>query len=165
MARVLPSRAMKRPFIAIFALLSTGCATLPKGDPEALKPAVETFHQRARWKDFRGAAEFIVPERQGSFVKARTKADDDRDLFITNFELEDAKIANDTITAEVVTKISWYRMPSTTEVTKTVTNVFVWRNEQWLLESQDEGPFEELKPAPPAVAPAPGDASAAPQSQ
>ncbi|MGV3625061.1 MAG: hypothetical protein ACO1OB_29850 [Archangium sp.] len=156
---------MNRAVTAFLAVFSIGCATLPKGDPEELKPAVEAFHQRARWKDFRGAADLLTPDRRGPFIKERSKMNDDKDLFITNFELEDAKIAPDTVTAEVVTKISWYRLPSTSEQTKTVTNVFVWRDSAWLLESQDEGPFEELKPAPPQVGPAPVDTSAVPPGE
>jgi hypothetical protein len=138
---------MKQAVVASFALLLAACVTVPKGDPEALKPAVETIHQRFRWKDFRGAADLIVDEKVEAFLKARARLKDDRDLFITNFELEDAKLSPDTLSAKAFTKISWYRLPSTSEQTVLVKNVFVWRNEMWLLESQDEGPFEELKPA------------------
>jgi hypothetical protein len=136
---------MKRVVTAALLCFS-GCATVPKGDVELLKPAIELFHSRARWKDFRGAAELVVDEKRGEFVKARAKLNDDRDLFITNFEIEDARVALDLLSADAVTKISWYRLPSTTEVTSLVTNHFVWRNETWQLEAQDEGPFDELKP-------------------
>lgn len=138
---------MTRALALIFALQLAACAH-DKGDLEALKPAAEKFHQRARWKDFRGAAELIVEERQAAFIKARLKHDDDRDLYITNFELEDARVAPDLMSATVISKISWYRMPSNVEKTAVVTSVFVWRHEAWILESQDDGPFEELKPAP-----------------
>lgn len=133
--------------LAIF-VGAASCVTVPKGEVDDLKPTVESFHQRARWKDFRGAAELIVEERAPTFIKARSKQNDDRDLFITNFELEDAQVAKDLLTANVVTKISWYRLPSTTEKTVTVNSIFVWRGSAWRLESQDDGPFEELKPAP-----------------
>ncbi|MFT3709831.1 MAG: hypothetical protein QM817_19550 [Archangium sp.] len=113
-----------------------------------LKPAIEVFHQRVRWKDFRGAADLLVEEKRGAFIKARLKLNDDRDLFITNFEIEDAKVSLDMLSADAVTKISWYRLPSSTEITTITTSRFVWRNESWQLEGQDEGPFEELKPAP-----------------
>ena len=76
------------------------------------------------------------------------KLNDDRDLFITNFELEDAKISLDTLSATAVSKLSWYRLPSTSEKTVLITSVFVWRQGTWQLESQDDGPFDELKPAP-----------------
>lgn len=138
---------MKRALALLFSLQLAACAH-DKGDIEALKPAAEKFHQRARWKDFRGCAELIVDERQASFIKERLKHEDDRDLNITNFELEDAKISPDLMSATVISKISWYRLPSVVEKTAVVTSIFVWRKEAWILESQDDGPFEELKPAP-----------------
>lgn len=138
---------MKQSIVALLTLFFMGCATTPKGELEDLKPAVRAVHQSFRWKDFRGAADLIVPERQESFIKARLKLNDDQDLFITNFELEDAKLSPDQTIAKVVTKISWYRLPSTTEKSAIVTSVFVWREGAWKLESQDDGPFEELKPA------------------
>lgn len=128
--------------------LGISCAGLrAKPDVDELKPTIEAFHQRARWKDFRGAADLIVPERRTSFIKARTKAGDEKDLFVTNFDLEDAKISSDGI-AEVVSHLSWYRLPSNVEKTATVTSVFVWREGKWWLESQEDGPFPELAPAP-----------------
>jgi hypothetical protein len=142
---------MKQVAVASLALFFAGCATVPKGEVEDLKPSMRALYQSFRWKDFRGAAELMVAERREAFVKGRTKLKDDRDLFITNFELEDAKISADMLTARAVARLSWYRLPSTTEETVTITNVFVWRDGTWQLESQDEGPFEELRPAKPAA--------------
>lgn len=86
----------------------------------------------------------VVPERRASFLKARLKADDEKNLFVTDFQLEDAKVRPDG-TAEVVSKISWYRLPSNVEQSAAVTSVFVWREGKWWLESQDDGPFPELR--------------------
>ncbi len=139
---------MKQTAVALLMLFFSGCATTPKGEIDDLKPTIRAVHQSFRWKDFRGAADMLVAERQDAFIKARLKSNDDQDLFITNFELEDAKISPDQLVAKVVTKISWYRLPSTTEKTAVVTSVFVWREGAWKLESQDDGPFEDLLPAP-----------------
>lgn len=139
---------MNRLTVTLMALTFSNCATIPKGEIEDLKPAVRAVHQSFRWKDFRGAAEMMVAERQEAFIKARTRLNDDKDLFITNFELEDAKLSPDLLVAKAVTRISWYRLPSTNEQTATVTSIFVWRDGIWQLESQDDGPFEDLKPAP-----------------
>jgi hypothetical protein len=139
---------MKQSIVALLTLFFSGCATTPKGELDDLKPAVRAVHQSFRWKDFRGAADLMVPERQEAFIKARLKQNDDQDLFITNFEMEDAKLSADTLVAKVVTKISWYRLPSTSEKTAIVTSIFVWRDGVWKLESQDDGPFEDLLPAP-----------------
>lgn len=143
---------MKQAVVASLALFFASCATVPKGEAEDLKPAMRALYQSFRWKDFRGASEMMVAERRDAFVKARTTRKDDRDLFITNFELEDAKLSADMLVARAVARLSWYRLPSSTEETATITNVFVWREGTWQLESQDEGPFEELRPpAKPAV--------------
>ena len=139
---------MKRVALLFLFAFSGACASVKKGEVDDLKPAVKAVYQSIRWKDFRGAAELMVLERQEAFLAARKKLNDDKDLFITNFELEDAKISPDLLTAKAVTRISWYRMPSTTELSATVTNIFVWRDGVWQLESLDDGPFEEMKPDP-----------------
>ena len=128
--------------------LSAGCAHTPKpGSLELLKPAAETFHQRVRWKDFRGAAELLVPERRKAFEDARKRLNDDRDLQIMDYELEDARLA-DRDRAVVVSRLSWSRLPSLTVNTDTVTSEFVWFNGTWFLARQDAGPFARELEAP-----------------
>lgn len=139
---------MRRFAFLLLGSLLSACATVPQGDVENLKPAIESFHQKLRWKDFRSAADRIVAERRDAFLKARQDGNDERDLFVTNFELDEAKIAPDTLSAKAYSKLSWYRLPSTTEETKSVVSVFVWREAAWQLESQSGGPFPELEPAP-----------------
>lgn len=143
---------MSRPSgLALIAVLAlSACAHLRgEGDVEGLKPAVEAFHQALRWKDFRAAADRLVPERRAAFVKARLKNDDDRDLFVTDFQLEDAQVSADRKSATVVSKLSWYRLPDSTEKTAVITSQLVWRDDAWLVESQDDGPFlAELAPSP-----------------
>jgi hypothetical protein len=119
-----------------------------------LKPAAETFHQRVRWKDFRGAAELVVPERRKAFEDARKRQHDDRDLEIMDYELEDARLL-DRDRAVVVSKLSWSRLPSLTVNTDVVSSEFIWLDGVWFLTRQDAGPFAaELEapyepPAPP----------------
>lgn len=145
------------PAAVAVAVLLSSCATLRgEGDVEALKPAVEAFHQALRWKDFRTAADRIVPERRAAFIKARLKGEDERDLFVTDFQLEDAQVEADKMTATVISKLSWYRLPDSTEQTAVITSVLVWRDSAWLVESQDEGPFAaELPPVPAKAAKTP----------
>ena len=149
---------MKHAGAAVLAVFLAGCVTVPKGEVDDLKPAMRALYQSFRWKDFRGAADLMVAERRDAFVKARKTLKDDRDLFITNFELEDAKVSADLLTARAVTRLSWYRMPSNTEQTVTVMNVFVWREGSWQLESMDDGPFDELLPDKSKVKPGAVDA-------
>ncbi len=136
--------------LLLFLTLAPACAHNQKADGlEALKPAIETFHQRIRWKDYRGAAEMIVDERRAAFHLARAAQHDDRDLSFTDYQLEDAKLSDDGLSATVVSRLSWMRLPSVTEKEALVTSHWVYRSNSWWIESQDAGPFlPELAPLP-----------------
>jgi hypothetical protein len=108
---------------------------------EGLKPTVEDFHKRIRWKDFRGAAKHIVPESREPFLRGRAEHQDDRDLSITDFEILEIALAPDGLRATVTTRLSWMRLPSASEQTATVTSDFVFRDGEWLLERMEGGPF------------------------
>ncbi len=110
-------------------------------DLEGLRAAAETFHQRIRWKDFRGAAELIVPERRASFQAAREAQRDDRDLSITDYQLEDARLSADGSSAVVVSRLNWTRLPSLSEASELVSSEFVLRDGTWLIARQSGGPF------------------------
>ncbi len=115
---------------------------------ESLRHAADTFHQRARWRDFRGAAELVIPERRLAFEKARQASRDDKDLTITDYQLEDARLSPDATRAIVVSRVNWIRLPSVTEETALITSELVWRGGTWFIARQDAGPFaEELKEA------------------
>ncbi|MHB8874761.1 MAG: hypothetical protein ACYC8T_13815 [Myxococcaceae bacterium] len=130
------------------------CAHVPRsGGLETLKPAIETFHQRIRWKDFRGASELVVAERRADFEKARHDLNDARDLSISDYQLEDVRLLDEGMRAIVVSRISWVRLPSVSEHTDLVTSEFVFEG-VWLLARQDLGPFTpELEPPYPAFKP------------
>lgn len=127
----------------VFTSLGIGCVTgrPDRPDSEALKPRIEDFHLRVRWRDFRGAAELIIPERRAAFLKARAEKRDEKDLSITDYQLEECKFASDGLRAECVSSIAWIRLPSVSEERATVTSVFVWDGSTWLLGQQTEGPF------------------------
>ena len=137
---------MKGLLLLIFSLVFLGCATVPKGDIDLLKPTIEAFHQAARWKDFHAIGELVVPEKKDAFLQARKAMKDERDLFITDYELQDAKVSLDMLKASAVSHIKWYRLPSATEEDSTVTSNWIWQNKAWRLDSQAGGPFaSELK--------------------
>jgi hypothetical protein len=129
--------------LLLLALSGGACAhTTQSTGLEGLRPVVEDFHQRVRWKDFRGAAKYLVPESREVFLRARAEHRDDRDLSITDFEILDVQLAPDGMRAIVVTRMQWMRLPSPSEQTATVTSEYVFRDKAWLLERMDEGPFE-----------------------
>lgn len=136
-----------RPVVtsAVLSMLLAGCAHMPP-DLEELKPTVESFHQRLKWRDFRGAAEIIVPEKRAAFIRGRVKAKDEDDFQVSEYQLEDAVTSPDKSVAMVVSRLAWVKLPSPSEQKVTITNKFVWRDKAWFLESQDSGPFPELMP-------------------
>jgi hypothetical protein len=135
--------AVKRLSALFLVLVLGACATTSKKSSlEALKTTVESFHQVIRWRDYRSAARFIVPERREDFQRARIKLHDDQDLTVTDYEIEDVKLSEDGQRATVQSRIQWMRLPSASARTALVTSEFVQRNGAWLLERQLEGPFE-----------------------
>ncbi|TQF09154.1 hypothetical protein FJV41_46080 [Myxococcus llanfairpwllgwyngyllgogerychwyrndrobwllllantysiliogogogochensis] len=142
---------MNRLPALFLALALSGCATVSKkSDLEELKPTVDKFHQLIRWKDFRSASRLLVPERRAAFSRARVELHDERDLSITDYEIEEVRLAEDGAHATVQSRIQWMRLPSASENTAVVLSEFVFRDGVWLLERQDAGPFvDELKGALP----------------
>lgn len=142
---------------AFFALAA--CATTPRSSgAEGARTVAELFHHRARWKDFGGAALLIVPEKRAAFEQARQLLDDDRELTISDYQLDELTLAGDRLSARIVSKVSWYRLPSLSQRDETVVTELVWTRGAWLVSRQQNGPFhEELAspwepPAPPAPA-------------
>ncbi len=132
---------MNRSLALLLALALSGCAHSKKSALESLKPAVESFHQRLRWKDFRGVAQALVPELREDFLRARRQSKDEEDLSITDYEVESMTASEDGQRAVVVSRIQWMRLPSASAKTATVTSEFVYREGRWLLERQEDGPF------------------------
>jgi hypothetical protein len=129
--------------ILLLALLGGACAHTPQSTGlEGLRPVVEDLHKRIRWKDFRGAARHIVPERREAFLQARRELQDERDLSITDFEVLEVTLEPDGMRAIVTTRFQWMRLPSPSEQTATVTSEFVFQQGAWLLVRMFEGPFD-----------------------
>ena len=62
-------------------------------------------------------------------------------LYITDYELEEAKVSPDRLKAAAISHIRWYRLPSNTEENTAVTSNWIWLDSTWRLDSQDSGPF------------------------
>lgn len=157
-------REVTPPFALLPALclllLLAGCAHQQRATAvDGLKHSADTFHKRARWKDYRSAADLIVPERRELFLEAREQLHDDKDLSITDYELEEMTLSEDRKSGRVVSRISWMRLPSLSEKAETVRSDFYLVNGEWLLGRQDRGPFSDAlgeayaPPLPPEAAP------------
>lgn len=121
-----------------------GCAHGPRGsDTDSLKTAAKELYQRARWKDWRGFSELIIEDRRAGFTKARKEANDSRDLSITDYDTLDVRLKEGNVRGDVVTRVSWIRLPSVTEHTEEVTSHFEFVKGSWFLDSQEGGPFAD----------------------
>jgi hypothetical protein len=134
-----PSSAL---FCALAAFALGACAHGPKlGTAEEIRSTADSFHQRIRWRDFRGAAELLIPERRARFEHALKVSGAERDLSISDYELEQERISADGTVATVVSRVSWMRLPSVTEKTELVTSELIRKDGVWLLSRQQGGPF------------------------
>lgn len=121
---------------------ATGCVHPQKvGTPETLRPTAERFHQLVRWRDYRGALDLLVPERREAFQRSLQSSDEEKDLTVTDYQLEEVQLLDGGQRARVTSRISWVRLPSVSERSELVTSEYVFREGLWLLERQQGGPF------------------------
>jgi hypothetical protein len=119
------------------------CSTV-KGDVSTLKPTMETFHEGMKWKELRRLADSLLPERRDAFDKACKARDDEKNLFVTEYELEDCKVKQpEGIEATCYSKVTWYRLPSINAKTVSVATTLRWKSNQWFVDKQSDGPFAE----------------------
>lgn len=135
---------MNRLLALLLVLLIGGsCAHTPSKPPtELLKKAAEGFHERIRWRDYPVAARYVIPERRKDFERARREQQDERDLTVTDYEIQEVEYSEDGYRATVTSRIEWMRLPSASARSATVTSEFVYREGAWLLERQFGGPFD-----------------------
>ena len=127
--------------------LGGACAHNPKPtDVEGLKPVVEDFHKRVRWKDYRYVLQYVVPERRKELATSIEEHHDEQDLDVTEFDLESVEFRDEGQRALVTSSIRWTHLPSVSVKKATVTSEFIYRNGLWLLEKQHGGPFDGALP-------------------
>lgn len=135
---------MKCVLTAITCCVFAACATTNKGDLDLLKPTLDTFHGRMRWKDYSQLPQLLVPDKRIAFTKACNARDDEKNLFVTDYQLEDCQVTpEDQAVAICMSKVSWYRLPSASEKTVIVATTLKWQGGQWLVDRQSDGPFAE----------------------
>ena len=139
-----PMRPIFGTFVAVLAL---SCAHVSKvSGLKELKDSADTFHQRIRWHDFRGANELLVPALRPGFERGLRERHDERDLSITDYDLEDVRMAADGVHGLVSSRVNWVRLPDTSEHTERVSTLFVFQSGVWFVEQQAGGPFaKDLK--------------------
>ncbi|MDQ3265073.1 MAG: hypothetical protein M3Y59_15675 [Myxococcota bacterium] len=154
---------MRLPALLLCTTLMSACTHTPvrtESDVQEVKSTADAFHRRTRWKDFQSASSLIVPERRAAFLAARDAQRDERDLSISDYELLEMRVEADGSRAEVVSRISWFRMPNLSEHSDTVITELVPVGTTWLIARQSRGPFtpemqDPYVPTEPASPPVP----------
>ena len=137
----------RRPIVhgtaVILLLAPIGCAHGPHDGTE-LESANDAFAREIRWSDLTGLAHQIVPERQPEFLKLVGPNEDS--LKVSEYEVEDVQASGDK--AVVRSRISWYRQPSITNKTESMTVLWERKSGAWFIVAILGGPL----PLPPAGA-------------
>lgn len=133
--------------LALFSLVMTACAGRQKtASAKELRDTSESFARRLRWGDFKGMAQYIVPEQRLAYVKGILERGDDETLKILDFEMEHVQYLPDR-QAVVLARISWYRLPSVTAQSEVAAISFEDRDGRWLVNAVENGPlpFEKIQ--------------------
>ena len=110
-----------------------------------MKKAAHQYLISVRWSDWTSASQLLVPERRDAFMTARRKGHDERDLSISDFEIEEVKMAPDTSSGQVTAELNYTRLPSVSVKTEDTTLFLIWRDGRWLVDHEVGGPFPDLK--------------------
>lgn len=124
-------------------MLLAGCAHGPH-DRTELESANDAFAREIRWSDLTGMARQIGPERQAEF--ARLFGADEDSLKVNDYEVQDVQVSGDK--AVVRSRVSWYRQPSITNQTESMTVLWEQKGGAWLIVAIVGGPL----PLPPVGA-------------
>jgi hypothetical protein len=132
--------------LLFFVVSFLACAHGQRDDRgTALKKAAHQYLISVRWSDWMSASQLIVPEKRDAFMHARRKGHDERDLSISDFEIEEVKMAPDTLSGEVTAELNYTRLPSVTVKTEDTTLFLIWRDGRWLVDHEVGGPFPDLE--------------------
>ena len=124
-----------------------GCAERQKrATVKELRDTSESFARHFRWGDYRGMAKFIVPEERLSYIKGILDRGEDETLKIVDFELEHVHYVPPGDHAIILSRISWYRLPSVTAKSEVVTIHFKDTEGEWLVKAIENGPLPFGRP-------------------
>ncbi len=131
--------------VALLLLVLAACAhTALESSASQLKTDSSDFEKSLRFQDYGGAAQLVAPAKRQAFLAARRR--EGNDLTITDMEVVDVQMSQDTKQAVVMSRMRWVKLPSATEVTAEVHERWDWTGGGWVLVSLAGGPFPELEP-------------------
>jgi len=136
---------MRLPFLLALALLVGACASCPGRVKEHLALATRDTHDALKFGDYDVVARYLPFDQRATFMSRAFGVE--KKLSILDFDLISSEIAPDGKRAIVMTRISWYELPSTIVHTDSV--FFDWRRDgeglapdgSWTLVRIEGGPL------------------------
>ena len=137
---------------------AAGCASGPNRNTEQLALAARDYHDALQFGDFQVIARYLAPEARTDYLARAFGLQ--KSLSVLEFTPIATEMNADGDRARMVTRLSWYELPSTVVKTE---NVFIeWKrvgggvatDGTWTIESVEGGPLPVTAPEKPAEAPA-----------
>ena len=150
-------RTLAACLLALLPIALGACGSTKSQGREKLGLATRDVFDSLQYGDFQVVAQYLTPENRTDFLARAYGAE--KNLKITEFSPVGMDLSEDESSARMVTRISWYELPSTSVKTE---NVFLdWRKKdgEWRIEQVVGGP----SPGPPPAATPPPPAEAPPE--
>ena len=142
---------MSRRTLLLLALLAlAGCATALKPRPtgDGLKRRSEAFHRSLRWGDLRGAAAYVHPDQRRAWLQKALDGKDEDNLKVLEYAAEDAQVDLPSGKAQVLSRMTWHRLPSLTMNNDTLVVSWEAQETTWYVTSIERGPLPLAAPDP-----------------
>jgi len=137
--------------LGLLLLLAAGCASGPGRNAEQLALAARDYHDALQFGDFQVIARYLPTEVRTEFLARAFGVQ--KSLSVLEFTAIGTEMSEDGDRARMVTRLSWYELPSTVVKTE---NVFLqWkrvgggvaRDGSWTIESIEGGPLPVAAPS------------------
>ncbi|WP_373046444.1 hypothetical protein [Vulgatibacter sp.] len=145
-----------RHFCALLVLAAAGCASGPARTTEQLTLASRDYHDALQYGDFQVIARYLRADARTDYLARAFGME--KSLSVLEFTTIGTEIAPEGESARMVTRLSWYELPSTVVKTE---NVFIqWKrigggvatDGVWTIDSIEGGPLP-VEPAAEAAEP------------
>ena len=145
-------KLLAQPLLALVLLAAIGCASGPNRHPEKLALAARNYHDALQFGDFQVISRYLHPAARTDYL-ARAYGME-KTLSVLEFTPIGTDMNPDGDAARMVTRLSWYELPSTVVKTE---NVFIeWKrigggvasDGDWTIESIEGGPLPVAAPEP-----------------
>lgn len=124
---------------ASWCLVGAGCATATAHRAEHLTNASRSFHDALLFRNYQVVASHLLAEHRPEFLSRSFGKE--HTLSVTEVEILSVTLAEDGETAQTLTRLSFFALPSTTLHTESTVVHWVHRDGAWQIERIEGGPL------------------------